>query len=580
YTSEDYSIESMNGFMQLSLDGPNEMFGHESYQDVYANVMTMNAQSDIDNKIPLPLKPITPIIKEFSLSYHSKYKFSTTSSNNFDVEFSLYHLHPFGQDKVINDGIVKSNQLLPNYSEDGFLYIGLDNINPPQPISLWFQLTPNSHSFWNPEPPKVIWRYLASNKWFDFSEADIFFDGTDNFTKSGIVQLNLPQEINNRNTIMENGKFWIQAVATGNLELFCDAVKIMTNALELRRVVKPDSVFENLPPHTISSTIDKVAAIKSIYQPFASEKGTSKESDEQFYCRISELLNHKNYAVTHKDFERIILQKFQEIHQVKSISNLNSPNEEAKYLNILSKANKGKLTKYQESILEFWRKGVITVVIPDISNATSHSFPRFNYKFLEKVNSEMAKRISPFVKCKVINPQLEYLRVICNVKFEEGKNNGLFIQKLQEDIDRFIAPWLYDSKTSLKLGGELHQQSLFKFVKERDYVKFVTKFSILHIVEEEGRFRVGDTASIKEHFPILESMAWGVFIPDWNHEITLISREIEEEPEERLKKRMIVFQDRINILSKGRGLPIRINQRTKKAQSYESGNNYELKIKI
>ena len=111
-------------------------------------------------------------------------------------------------------------------------------------------------------------------------------------------------------------------------------------------------------------------------------------------------------------------------------------------------------------------------------------------------------------------------------------------------------------------------------------MKFITNLSILHIVEEDGKFRIGDTATLQNDLPILEAMGWGVFVPDWDHEIELLSKEIEKQPEERLKKGMIIFQDRINILSRGKGLPIRIKKKEQIVEEAKEKIEYELTIKI
>lgn len=574
---DSYSINSKNGYIKIELNGPTEMFGHEMYMELYAQVMANNAQND--EKKVVPKKPLTPIIKSVSVAYKSNF-----DSRNTDIDFNFYHIHPYGLDKVVNDGKKRDASFLPNYSEDGYLFIGFTNITPPEPISLWFQLIPNSHSFWNAEPTKVNWKYLANNKWHDFNEEDVLYDGTDNFTKSGIIQLNIPTNITDRNTIFERGKYWIQASAEGNLELFCDAIKIIPNAIELERVLaEKNSIFEHIEPQSIISIVDKVPQIKSIYQPFASFSGRSAENEKEFFCRISELINHKNLAITHKDIERLVLGKFPEIFQIKAISDLSDPYEEEKYSN-LSKDKKGKVTKltaYQESILKLWKEGVLLVVIPKMKNVIHKAFPRFNYKYLQKVNAFIENKITPFAKCKVINPQLEYIRVICSVKFVEGKNNGLSIQSLKKEINTFIAPWLYRDDTVLKLGGSFQQQTLLQFIKGLEYVKFVTKLSILHIVEENGRFRIGDTAELKNELPILESMAWGVFVPDWDHEIELLDKEIEIEPENVLDKGMVIFQNRTNITTSNKSVPIRI--KTKKQNQEEEiveETEYELTIKI
>ncbi|MBK7337619.1 MAG: hypothetical protein IPJ00_16295 [Saprospirales bacterium] len=254
------------------------------------------------------------------------------------------------------------------------------------------------------------------------------------------------------------------------------------------------------------------------------------ENYYEFFSRVSERLRHKARAVTHWDLERLILDRFHEVLQVKCLSHLNCP------------------THFQPG------DGVTLVIVPKRNQYLKDNTPKVNYRFLNEVEDYIKARSSPFLKAKARNPLYEYIRVICNVKFEV--NSGLMIQELTTDLRKFIAPWLYDSTASLPIGSKMDENTILNFIKSLPYVRFVTKFSILHLVEKEDHtYEIHDTATEKGVISILEPRPWGVLMPDTDHQINLIEFEEEEPPME--VKPPIRFQNKIDISKDSKFINIR-----------------------
>src|SRR5207253_11474655 len=103
----------------------------------------------------------------------------------------MYWLTPFGYKTA---GLSKSTApLLPKYSFEGEVYLGIKDLKPPQNLSLLFQMAEGSS---NPTVKKpeahVQWSYLRDNEWVDFKETELS-DATGQLTRSGIINYSIPK---------------------------------------------------------------------------------------------------------------------------------------------------------------------------------------------------------------------------------------------------------------------------------------------------------------------------------------------------------------------------------------------------
>ena len=128
-------------------------------------------------------------------------------------------------------------------------------------------------------------------------------------------------------------------------------------------------------------------------------------------------------------------------------------------------------------------------------------------------------------------------------------NNGQTLEKLFQDINNFISPWIKDDEKPIVVGGSINENVIQNFIKGLSYVKFLTKFSIIHIIEEDGLFKLHDTAMEPDIVSIIKARPWGVLLPDSPHEIEMVEYEEEEAPLQRVNTDEIIrFQDKVNIL--------------------------------
>ncbi len=555
-----FDINTNSGYFKLELAEPPEAFGHFIYQKVFTDVVTHNAKSSsAEDELPIPSEPYTPMVKSISVNYKANTRISWGAEDQ-SSQAQIYHIHPFGLVNILRKDAISERFLVPQFKHDGHLFIGLSDLKPLQTISLLFQLTTKNtrgdSSIY--ALPAVEFSYLSRNSWVNFSDRELLSDSTDQFTKTGIIQLRAPRRIPQRNTILPEGLFWISISVNGNVEALCHAIDILPQTVPAKWVDNGEDshLRAPLPPDSITSLVDQTSAIQGIEQPFESYGGKPAENLSEFFSRISERLRHKGRGITLWDYERLVLEKFHTVFQAKCLSHLN----------------------YPEDIES--RDGIIMVLVPQRNRYLDDSTPRVNYKYLLNVENYLKQYISPFTQLKVRNPQYEYIRILCNIKFDQEQNQGLSLQQLYQDLNHFIAPWWYDHTLEINIGQSIDENIILNFIKGLPYVKFVTKFSILHIVEnEDGTYTIQDTAKEVGIISTIKAMPWGIFVPDSDHQIEIIDIEEEEEPQE--AKAPIRFQNKVDISKDSKYIVIKPKVRKKLTVKTEKGKDlYTVNIKI
>lgn len=498
-----FSIENNNTFetdkngpVRLSLINP---FWHELYPRIYALAFNSN-----DGSVEIPNEPYTPFVETISLDYTAKSSFNTGSTKtDYEAnEIVLFHEHPFGQTEehpylreqlnfLSTDD--KKNLLVPTYCKGGELYIGLENVEKLQQISLLIQVlegseNPLSNSFTGKQ--KVEWSVLCSNKWKNLDSNYMISNETDNFLKSGIVKFSIPREATNTNTLFAEKLFWVKAKMHKKFDAVCKTIDILAQSVLAEFSNNENDLAhleKGLLAETISKLIQRVPTVKSVSQPFNSFNGKPKESDEAYYRRISERLRHKNRAITIWDYEHIILQQFSEIHKVKCLNHTKTDD-------ILSTTS-------------FLAPGnVLLVVIPDIINRNVFDIyqPRVSKAALNAVQNWVNKLNTLHVNAIVTNPDYEEVEVELKVKFHKGYDENYYQKVLKEDITKLLSPWAFEESASIEFGITLHRSVVINYVEKLEYIDYVEDV-ILIKGEERSTTNVAPSSpkailvSAKEH---------------------------------------------------------------------------------
>ncbi len=444
-----------NTEIHLSL---NQSFLHEVYPKVLALSMMDESITNI------PHEPYTPCIENIEISYTSESEVSLTEfpiDNNKSLE--TYHIHPFGYSKIEPASAIDFTGILPYYSQGGELYIGLENIQAPQQISLLFEMVEGSE---NPqqvekqESNALKWSYLGNKRWETLEDSDIITNTTDQFLKTGIVKINIPAEACDNNPILPTGLHWLKISNSGSFDAVCKIKNIYTQAAHLEFKENNNTLehlSNGLAAGSIKSFEKKVGEIKKISQPIASFGGVPKETQTEYYRRVSERLRHKNKAITQWDYEHLILDQFPEIYKTKC-------------LNHTSKES------------SFAPGEVLIIVIPNLKNIneTNFSLPMVSKAKLNSIENFINQHNSEHIKASVINPVYEEVKIEVKVKFKNNYDANSARKELNNALRSFLSPWAFSSNTELKFGTNIYFSTLITYIDQLEYVDFLSEIKMKH----------------------------------------------------------------------------------------------------
>ena len=460
-----YKIDAQDGFFRLTLNNPPEAFGHAQYPKVYAEQII--ARSTGNTSAELPNEPYTPTLQSLVIHYTAEHEIDLTA--NSDRPEQLFSLHPFGYRQLTET----KPFFLPQFKhqdEDGnktniqgSLYIGIQNTQPLQNISLLFRVAEGTEDP-SLDPPTVVWSYLEQNQWKLLKKDQIIADDTQNLLKSGIVQVQIPFTANEDNSLLPVAHYWLRVSIpknTQNLYLaFPQLIDVQAQALKATFVDQdndPNHLATPLPANTISKLVKSDSAVKKISQPDDSFGGRMIEESTRFYVRVSERLRHKQRAIAIWDYERLVLEAFPSLYQVKCLNHTNDDTElmpgSVRLVVIPNLQGQTAGDKFQ----------------PKVSNATLEAIK----KFLTAIDHALC---NPFIDLKVENPRYEAIKVNCQVAFYPDQD-PLFAQKqLSQDLEKWLAPWAFNQDNSIEFGGSLHQSQIIKFMENLAYVDFIKDF--------------------------------------------------------------------------------------------------------
>lgn len=492
--NEILNANTKEGFLRLQLQSSAySLFSHMTKIQNQLNSITL---TENDNKVTFstgeqPPVPAEIFLNNFSIDYAATATISFTDSDSVNNHL-FYHITPFGFAEVHPRLISTDNNtepgekitLLKNTVHSGELFIGLDNAAPNLVINILFQVADGSS---NPlkNPEQLKWFYLSGqNNWKSFDKKFII-DYTKNFTQSGIVIITLPDDINADITLFKNGLFYIKTAADANCDAVCKMIMIQAQAARvtlLQDETKQIEFRETRPASSIAKLVNSDAAIKTINQPFDSFDGRIKETDDHFYTRVSERLRHKQRAITIWDYEHIILEAFPQIFKTRCL------NHSGFYF-------KGAAEVFCENY-----PGHVTIItIPDQKNKTNINplRPYTPIGLLQNINDYLITIISPFVKLHVKNPAFEEIQVDFKVKFYDNLDESFYIQLLNDEIEKFLCPWAYDSQAEISFGGKIRKSAILNFIEERSYVDYVTCFKMNQVISRNGSVHTEEKKDIE-----------------------------------------------------------------------------------
>jgi hypothetical protein len=455
-----WSPASNRGFLRLKLNSPD--FGHKEYPLLFAAAALSKITVSTADDRNLPKEPYTPELQSVSLDYTSEEDLNLKNSK-WD---GFFHVGAFGEAKISrqNDTLT----LLPDYSDEGELLIGLSDHQKSQNIQLLVQILDGSA---NPEKsvPQVNWSYLAGNQWKTFDKYALLTDETNGLIQSGLLAFAMPREADNSHTILTDKLTWLKASVNSDSDAIPDFIAVLAQAIKTKfesNENDPLRVGKAISEGTISKLKIGDSAINKIQQPFSSFGGKTAESSSDFYQRIAERIRHKQRAITAWDYEHLVLEEFAEVYQAKCLNHTSYD---------------GDLTKYRALA-----PGNVTLVI--ISNVQNKNAidplrPKASVAQLERIREFIIRIYPPGVFLHVVNPVYEEIQVKTKVKFHSWADKNFFARKLEDDLKAFLSPWAFETDSDWTFSESLHSSVVLHFVEKLDYVDYLTCFELYHLVK-------------------------------------------------------------------------------------------------
>lgn len=497
------------GAIRLELVAPGDTFGHRLYPIIFPEIVLHNAKKS--KKLPLPNPPYIPQIRALTVDYsleHSEVLSAGNAKSADDIELKIFHVYPFGAQEVYPGKRKSPYNLIPDFDQENNLYIGLSGIKHGQVLTMLFQLEENNFTTLAKKTEPIVWSYLDDNAWVYLTEKDVLVDDTNNFINTGIVKIKLPADLKTGNTVLSSQLYWIRASAKGNTNVKSKIIGIYPQAVVATRVVTNNPNASHIPAGAIKTFKNKIIGIQSITQPFQSFGGKKAETDEEFYIRVSERLRHNQKLLTSRDIEQAILDRFPQILMAKCIS----PQE------------------YSETYIEKYRPVTRVVLIPreQVNGLFLSDEPKVNLSTRYQVKKFLEKATPSFAKIDVENTVYERIKVVCVVKFkgDDLTDTGMYLRKFNDDIKRYLCPWLYDGASVFKIGTSIYIGEMLNYLKKIPYIKYITGFSLVHfyynnaLADDEKIARVVDYANNNDAY-IKGTLPETVLIPSSTHLITI-----------------------------------------------------------
>ena len=502
-------------YYKLELSGAHSTF----LQDTYLAAMQNLAAGEKINQ------PYNPQVRQVSVDYACTGEVDFTEDNPSSGLINVMQIHPFGQvdlekTNVLSDRFGKpiGYHLLPQYNENGQLYIGIQDLEDKQEVALLVQMAAGTENS-DLEPPRVNWHYLSNDNWREFRDDEILSDGTSGMLDTGIIRCHPPSTLDAAaehpratasNYLLPNGLHWLQAQVSDNTPAFPKALAVYTQAAGATRLVRSpgaEHAYDIAPAHTVTKPATPIAAIESIAQPYSSFGGKGREDEEQFVKRVSERLRHKGRAVSMWDYEHLVLEQFPEIYKVKCL---------------------GQTAQESEPVAAKVR----LVVIPSLINRTPFFplQPQVSQKLRRQITEYLRDKVSPFADYEVVNPRYEEIRYRVTLTFREKDNEGLYIRQLNQDIVNYLSPWAYDSRADITFGGVIHRSSLIHFISNLPYVDFIGSLELVDhvLIGQDGNGRITRQLltplaqdSVATRFPD------SILVSSANHYIDLVTEQFE-----------------------------------------------------
>jgi hypothetical protein len=303
---------------------------------------------------------------------------------------------------------------------------------------------------------EVNYYYLSTTGW---KTLQVVSDGTNQFTCSGIITVNIPADIASQDVSMPQNISWIaigasiSSNATLDLNTFAQVVVLAPNGVELVRTgtaYLTDTVAPVLSAGSITKPESAVPEIGMVTQPFASFGGRAAEDQSQMYERVSRRLKTKDRGVSSSDIFTLITQHFPDIYFSGAVF---SPDTNTTTVYVVEQFN-----SYTEA----------NAYRPLVSECE-----------MEKISRLLSKRISLFSAIAVANFAYQYVTVKATVGIRQGYISGAMSATIAQALNVYFSPWIADSgQEQVMIGQPVTGSQVASFIRGIEGVASVKEIEL------------------------------------------------------------------------------------------------------
>ena len=483
-------INNSKTLYKIRLYSPENAFMHQDYSRAICSTLMEQALKKVFSSA-VPNQPYTPELENLYVDYKAKCETRTRRISSSEDSGEIFFLHPWG--------FSSRNTMDENGCS---LFIGITYTELPKSINLYFHLKRDSEYVVSDDIGEFAWSVLYGENWVTLPFENILYNTTAGFTTSGIVSLVLPKDVYRGGTMMPGNLIWLRLRPLKSWRHCSRIYSVYAQALEVKRCVSENShkEIEHVKSGTITELAKSVNGLSEVCQITESFGGKTLENKAKMRTRIAERLYHRGRALSARDYERLILEEFPEVHMVKCFPSLKPEGT-------------GELVP-----------GYVTIVpVSKLIETNGYSWdPCLGGKVLNEIKLFLEKRVPASAIVRVMNPFFEKLQVRCNVDFEENSHEGESMLKLNDDINQFLSPWS-DLGQMKFFGWTLKEDDLKNYILKKTYVKAIKDFSILRVVSNDScNFLVDDTEQSKTD--VMRGICpWSVPTPMPKHFLNIVS---------------------------------------------------------
>ncbi|MCB0375919.1 MAG: hypothetical protein KDD04_08375, partial [Sinomicrobium sp.] len=71
------------------------------------------------------------------------------------------------------------------------------------------------------------------------------------------------------------------------------------------------------------------------------------------------------------------------------------------------------------------------------------------------------------------------------VRFRKGYNEGVYKERLNEELKQYLSPWAYNQEVEISFGSKIYSNTVINFLEGRPYVDYITRIKMFQAVPDE-----------------------------------------------------------------------------------------------